>query len=316
MSDSYIKILENDLIEVKSRKTIFSIKIKLLFYFFQRPLAHFFLKRRLKKDLKNNYFYRKANTFLLNEGGMFKEYAYALCNNIQVIENSTVLIPGCGYGHNLFQLAAWKPKKIVAFDLFEYQQEWDYVKKNALDIFGVQIEFYNGDFSKVPDNYINSFDFIISDAVLEHVKDLSQFLFSSNKFLKEKGVFYASFGPLWYGPGGDHIDWGNGKEFNHLIVPEELYNIELSKKNISMINNSCDGFYMVKEKLFSYLCIEEYFKFFKENNFTVLQSFAKISTRAISYIKKNKRILDSNNVPLFDRYCSGIYVWMRNNKNK
>ncbi len=290
--------------------------MKLFFYYVQRPLANLYFKFFLNNILIDDIIYRQLTTCLLNEGGMFKQHVYGICNKIRILKDSVILIPGCGYGHNIFQMAAWKPKKIVAFDLFEYRQEWEYVQKNVQEIFGVQVEFYGGDFSKIPENYSNSFDFIISDAVLEHVKDLPQFLLSSKKFLKKSGIFYASFGPLWYGPGGDHIDWGRGREFDHLILSEETYTHELNTKNTSPSYDSCDGFYMFKEKLFSYLRIEEYFKIFNKNNFIVLQSFAKISTRAISYIKKNKYDLDSNKVPLFDRYCSGMYIWMRNNKNE
>jgi hypothetical protein len=48
--------------------------------------------------------------------------------------------------------------------------------------------------------------------------------------------------------------------------------------------------------------------------FKKLKTYAKISTEAIETLKKEKDLfkkLDKINAPLFDRFCSGFYLWMK-----
>jgi len=314
----HIKILEHDLRQANSLYSKSLIDLKLLYYFFQRPIADFFLRRFLEKKLNHNQVLKEVDKFLFNEGGMFKNYVYKTCDKFYSLKNSIVLVPGAGYGKNLLQLAVFRPKTIFAFDLYNYDTEWQYVSKLAKKNFGVEIKFFQGDFDVVPKEFLGSFDFIISDAVLEHVKDLNNFAEFSYKFLKPGGIFYASYGPIWYGPGGDHIEWGRGKEmYDHLLLKEEEYKKRFSERfaKLALDNfDSCEGYWMAKEKLFSYLKAEEYLKILYAIGFKKLKTYAKISTGAIETLKKEKDLfkkLDKINAPLFDRFCSGFYLWMK-----
>ena len=315
---NHFKNLNKDFSETKDLLAQTVIFVKLLYYFFQRPLAHLIIKEELKSKLKGDFVFDKIDRFLLDEGGMFKTYAYKICDRFYSLRNSTILVPGVGYGKNLLQLAVFKPKTIFAFDLYNYDTEWQYVSKLAKKNFGVEIKFFQGDFDVVPKEFLGSFDFIISDAVLEHVKDLNNFAEFSYKFLKPGGIFYASYGPIWYGPGGDHIEWGRGKEmYDHLLLKEEEYKKRFSERfaKLALDNfDSCEGYWMAKEKLFSYLKAEEYLKILYAIGFKKLKTYAKISTGAIETLKKEKDLfkkLDKINAPLFDRFCSGFYLWMK-----
>lgn len=305
--------LNKDFSEAKGSFVKFIISAKLFYYFFQRPLTHLIIKEKLKLD--RDPIFNKIDRFLLDEGGMFKNYVYKICNRFHPLRNSTILVPGVGYGKNLFQLAAFRPKLIVAFDLYKYKNEWDFVSQKIFKEFGVKVLIFKGDFESIPKIYESQFDFIISDAVLEHVRDLSKFMEFSRKFLKRNGIFYAAFGPIWYGPNGDHLNWGKDKLFNHLLLNEKEYQKKFNEVfNNSCINDSCEGYFLVKEKLFSYLKAKEYLEICLKAGFQKLSLFAKISTLAFSFLNRHPEINDSLNekgFPQFDRFCRGFYLWMR-----
>lgn len=310
---NHYKILESDFKEVKNLFTRTIISGKIVYYFFQRPITNFMLRKILKKQLSEDEVFTLIDKFLLNEGGMFKKYVYEICNEFYPLKNSTVLVPGVGYGRNLFQLATFKPKTVVCFDIYDYPGEWEFLKKEIWKEFRVKIIFLKGDFDNLPLDSKKSFDFIMSDAVLEHIKNLPEFAENSKKFLKDEGIFYASFGPLWYGPGGDHIFWGEDEIFNHLILSEEQYQENFKKKFSRSERYPTEGGFMVKNKLFSYLPTQEYFEIFSRAGFKKFLSFAKISTGAISFFRRKPeihRLLNQRVFPYFDRYCSGLYLWM------
>lgn len=312
---NYFKILDNDYLERVNLLKKLVISLKLFYYYFQRPLADFILKKHyLRRYIGEDRVFQQIDKFLWEQGGMFKEYVYKICSKLFPLKNSAILVPGIGYGRNLFQLASFKPKIIVAFDLYDYKDEWAFLTKKIFEKFGVRVIFFRGNISDLPHEYINYFDFIISDAVLEHIKDLQGFVNLSKKFLKSGGIFYASFGPIWYGPGGDHIDWGKDKLFNHLLLSRDDYAALLSKRSVTDQTDSCDGIYMAKTNLFSYLKVEEYFKIMTEAGFEMLFAWGAISFQSLSLLKRKPEMfkaLNKKKVPIFDRFCKGIYLWLR-----
>ncbi len=311
---SHFKLLEKDLYFTTKFLGKLPINVKLFCYSIQRPISNIILKTKLKKTLYNDFVYNKIDNFLLNDGGMFKTYVYQLCNQFSNIKNSSVLVPGCGYGRNILQLASFKPKKIIAFDLFSYPKEWKYISEIVKKEFGVEVHFIKGDFDKINKQYSEYFDFIISDAVLEHVRDFQFFTKSSEKVLKKGGIFYASFGPIWFGPGGDHITWGGNKIFDHLILPKSSYKEKLKKLPVITETDSCEGVFMIEKKLFSYLSVKEYLDILSKFGFKKLRMSASISTEARTLLKNKKEIiklLDEKKCPDFDRFCKGIYLWMK-----
>lgn len=312
MDKEHLRILEDDFSQSRFSRDSFIIRLKLIYYFFERPIANFFMKRKAGYFAGNDAVFGKFDLFLKNEGGMFKGYAYSLCNKMKPLKGATVLVPGGGYGRNFFQLAAYRPKKIVAFDLSGYKEEWDYLKRKIKDVFGTEVEFYKGDFDSIPSDYVGCFDWIISDAVLEHVKNLDAFLNSSNKFLKKDGFFYASFGPIWHGPGGDHIFVGKDNIFDHLIMPRPAYEERFKKMFSSIGNDSCEGSFLVRERLFSYLPASGYFSALSASGFKKIKAYAKISGESFSLFDRAPDIfrkLNEAQEPVFDRFCGGIYVW-------
>lgn len=283
-------------------------------YFWLRPLADFIIRRILDKKLSRSEVYHAIDKFLLNEGGMSKRHVYKICDNYYSLANASVLVPGVGYGRSLFQMASFKPKIIVGFDLYDYPEEWNYLKSEISRRFGVEIVFYKGGFDVLPTGLKKSIDFIISDAVLEHIQDVPVFFEYSRLFLKEGGIFYASFGPIWFGPSGDHIFWGKNNIFDHLFLSKEVYQKRFDEKFQEINRDSTEGAFLVKKSLFSYLKVEDYLRIASGFGFQKIALHAKISTDAISIFRKNPKVhelLDKMNIPIFDRYSSGIYLWAK-----
>lgn len=285
--------------------------LKLIYYLFQRSFVSYLLSQRKPfKDIKQLY---NIDGIFLNDGGMFKEYVYSICHRIHPIKNSSVLVPGCGYGLHLITLSSFKPKMIVACDLYEYKNEWDFlqevIKKNGVDII-----FLKSDISQSTIHRMAPFDWIITDAVLEHVNDLNSFLKECHILMKDDGRFYASFGPIWYGPGGDHIEWGWEGLFNHLLLSENDYNAKLAILPTDKEQDSTEGVFIAKNRLFSYLHAKEYLDILDKCEFLKEFLWVKFSTPAARYFKRypeRETFLQNQGATLFDRYCSGMYMWAK-----
>lgn len=314
IKNNHIEILGNDLKEACNPLMAMYINAKLFYYFFQKPLAHFLLKNYLLRHLNGEMVFNLIDGYLLNEGGMFKKHVYKMCDNYSPLRDSMVCVPGIGYGKNLFQLAAFKPKRIIAFDYYEYAEEWEFLERSIKEKFNVEVVFHKGDSSDIAKKYKDYFDFALTDAVLEHVSDLNLFVANMKSMLKDNGIFYASFGPIWYGPNGDHIHWGEERIYDHLFLPEEEYQGNLDKKFENIEQDSTEGVFIAKNKLLSFLPAKSYIDILSRAGFEKLRVFAKVSTNAISLLEKKPEIhgyLDDRSVPRFDRFSSGLYLWMR-----
>lgn len=289
-------------------------KLKLLYYALQRPLFSRLLSAASPLGgIKSKY---GVDRILLNEGGTFKEHLYGICNRTYRIEGSSVFVPGCGYGKHLSELAMFRPKVIVACDLYEYAEEWDFLRECIQKKLGVKIIFLN---SGINDNAVKEFapfDWIINDAVLEHVRDLGSFLAQCSALLKESGHFFASFGPLWYGPYGDHIAWGLEGLFNHILLDNKEYEERL---NSVQGKNSTEGAFIVRHRLLSYLHAGEYLELLERTGFVKNLLWVKFSTQAWKYFKcygEREALLSERGCDVFDRYCHGMMIWARKRRKE
>jgi len=316
MDKKHEETLAADSKEVFSINKRIEIKLKSFIYFFGRIVFDLFFRVRGYKRLATKDGVGCVDRFLRDDGGLFKSVVYTLCNQLAQIKGKDILVPGVGYGRNLFQLASFGPKKIIGFDLYEYPEEWEYMSKKLKEKFGTEVIFRKGGFAEMGDIKDSSFDWIISDAVLEHVSDMKDFMEESKRLLKNGGNFYASFGPIWYGPRGDHMDWGVQKRYNHLLLEEDKYLEDVNRIGARELGDSIEGVFLIKNKLFSYLRLGEYFNFFRQSNFVSKRIFIKMDSSAKEELKdiKIKRLLDYKSVPGFDRLASGAYVWLENRK--
>ena len=160
----HMKILQDDLDQDTSLCCRMFIGAKLLYYCFQRKVWDWLLRKFLEKQLRNDAIYKKIDLFLLNDGGLFKKYSYGKCNKFYPLKEAVILVPGVGYGRNIFQLAAFRPKKIIAFDLFAYPKEWMYLIRKVKEAYGVELVVMRvtGTSDPVLDEYIDMCDFILN----------------------------------------------------------------------------------------------------------------------------------------------------------
>lgn len=320
MMDSHREeIIENDFGELRGLFGPAKVHAKLAWYSLTRPMMNWRWRRALLPTLGTDPVFKRIDMFLNGEGGMFKEYAYELCERFSPLSGASVLVPGVGYAKNLMQLAAFRPKEILAFDLFGYPDTWKMVAEEAKSNFGVQVIFLEGGFDVVPPERKGTFDFVISDAVLEHVTGMSKFVEASWEFLKANGIFYASFGPLWYGPSGDHVDWGTNEIFDHLLLSKSKYeNQKQERSGAFKSRDSCDAGFMFEHGLFSCLRVSEYLEEFDRRGFKMLDLRAKVSPAAFQLLESHPQLhalLDEKNVPAIDRFLSGMYIWAQKNED-
>jgi SAM-dependent methyltransferase len=318
MDRHHLNMIEKDDREVHDPRERLIVQAKLFWYFLTRPIMSARFKAKLlqaRPALKDDEVFKRIDMFLNGDGGMFKKHVYQICDGMFPIKGASVLVPGIGYAQNLLQLAAFRPKEIVAFDLFDYPEEWKMVAEKVQKDFGVPVTFYKGDFDAVPSDRKGSFDVIVSDAVLEHVPDMSNFAASSKEFLKPGGIFYASFGPLWYGPCGDHAEWGPEQLFDHILLSKEEYAKQLKENPVVVSDkDSCDTGFMIEIGLFSYLRAHQYLDDLDKNGFEMIDLRAKISSAALKLLAARPDIgaaLDAKGFPAFDRYSGGMYIWAK-----
>jgi SAM-dependent methyltransferase len=130
----------------------------------------------------------------------------------------------------------------------------------------------------------NSVDFIASDAVYEHCRNLPAVMAESSRILKPGGCIYASYGPLYFCAGGDHFSGRGGLEtcFNHLLLEPEAYQHYLEAQR-QEIEDFQGGARYIELKLFSYLTTGQYIKIFQNAYFVVKELIIEISPEALQF---------------------------------
>ena len=236
------------------------------------------------------------------------------------LKGKKILCIGCGNGFELLSWLKFKPSYIEAIDIFNYKKSWERINKfiNENNI-QTKIVFSQIDLLDLDQN--KKFDFIISDAVFEHLKRFEDVIDFSKNLLNEDGVIYASYGPLWFNYGGDHFSGRDDKEngYNHLLLSESEY-LSYYEKNVGNINyeieNQGSGGFIVKENLFSKKKGNGYMSIYKKRDllckFTVLE-FCPIGYRLI---RSNNKIKDEifkkyPNLDIEDCYLKTQIVYLK-----
>ena len=208
-----------------------------------------------------------------------------LVNKYVPINNSRILVLGCGTGLDFGTWFKFKPKEIVGVDLLNFSNCWkqikNYVTKNGLN---TQLSFYQIDVSEIDQFKLGEFDIICSDAVFEHCRDLKTVLRTLHRHLHKDGIIYASYGPLWYCWAGDHFSGRGGIEagYNHLLLDDNEY-LKFINKYRGDINYELQnggGGLFVELDLFSKLSGNEYIELYRQNNFQLEEMITEFSNEA------------------------------------
>ena len=221
----------------------------------------------------------------LDEGHQTKDYLRHWINKYYPINDSLLLLVGCGKGEEIKTWIPWNPNKIVGLDYFDYSREWANISKTLPEDWRKRISFRQLDILSNNHSLNGPFDIISSDAVFEHITNLNQALSVLNKLLRSSGILYAGFGPLYYTFGGDHYSGWDGIQngFNHLLLEKEEYEKYLTQRHNDNRLNFDDRIF-IYNGLFSRLKLSEYLEVFKEY-FHYLDLNIGISSNALKFRK-------------------------------
>lgn len=293
---------------IKNRE-IFKDHLRRIVY----PIFTSFRNRLLKKQYR---FARKYDKVFLGQRGNDYRSHRLRVNKLYDIKNSNILIIGCGIGRDLESWAAFRPNRIIAVDYFNYEVAWkeqiNYLKRR----YDVDVEFHQADVANLDFIPNESVDIIGSDAVLEHLSNLSEVLPELRTKIVTGGIFYSTFGPLWNTWGGDHVSGqdhlSNG--FNHLLLDHSDYSQYL-KSFGPYKGDQDDSRLWIYNDLFSYLKPDEYLHVI-ENNFSTLWTSVLLDHRAIQFTKseteKTEKLIGSG-LTIEEILVSGMSIIAKKN---
>ena len=240
-------------------------------------------------------------------------------NSIKNINRSKILNIGCGNGIDIISWIKFKPSFIEAIDLMNYSQSWNkiekYLKKKNIQ---TKVSFKQKNIINI--NQKKKFDFIVSDAVFEHLSEFDKCIRICSKLLKKNGIIYASYGPLWYNYGGDHFS-GRDKfinGFNHIILDKKKY-LNYFNKNFRSIKHEIKfhgsaGLFVAKN-LFSKLRGQDYINIFKKYNLKVKFLAVEFCPLGYELIKnkgiKSKIFLKNKNINIEDCYLKSHIIYLQ-----
>ena len=201
------------------------------------------------------------------------------------VRNSIILIQGTGSGWDALTWARFRPKRVIATDLFEFDT-WHEISRYCGKQWNVACEFRQApleDHSFLRDG---SVDLCVSDAVFEHCRDLDRVLVESRRVLKAGGRLYAGFGPLWFCGGGDHFSGRGGLRnlYNHVVLPAAEY-VRYVSESRQQVEGFQDGYRYIELDLFSKLTTGDYLRSFRKAGFNVDALILEISSEALKFRK-------------------------------
>jgi SAM-dependent methyltransferase len=255
-------------------------RVKRLLYWPGRRLLSGYASRLLSADLRQAV--RPA--LVLPGRGMPLEtrrrWAVARCR----LRSATLLVQGTGTGWDLLSWARLRPRRIIATDLFEFADSWREIADYCRARFDVEVEFRQApleDHAFLPDA---SIDVCASDAVFEHCTDLGAVVRESFRILKPGGTLYAGYGPMWFGPGGDHFSGRGGLRtvFNHVLLSRDDYRAYFEAFLTPDEDFQSGGRY-VELDLFSRLRTREYYRLFDSVGFAIDALIVEISRNALGF---------------------------------
>ena len=245
-------------------------------YFFYTKIFLYRYRRLLRK-------YNFQEVFLGQRGNSYDARCKRV-NRCKKIQDQIVLVVGCGEGNDIEGWLKFKPKKLIAFDLMNYQDVWSVKKEYFLKKYNIEVDFFQADADDLSMIQGQTVDIVCSDAVFQHLSDIDGVILELTRVLKSGGVMYASMGPLYYSFGGDVLSGNNkvSEGFNHLLMNAEEYkyfiDANLGENDPRVMYFECN--------LFSYLRTEEYINKMRSLNYIDLYTSCILSKRTIEFKKR------------------------------
>ncbi|MBD1933044.1 MULTISPECIES: class I SAM-dependent methyltransferase [Cyanophyceae] len=266
-----------------------------------RDIADTLIRRSLYKILYGKKFVHQPYPIdlVLPEKGMSTLARRLWVNRYMPLQNSRILVIGCGTAWDFGSYLRFKPKEIVGVDLYNFTSSWqqvqEYVKKAGLP---TQVDFIQTDIAKLEKTVLGKFDIICSDAVFEHCRDIKNVVKTLYKLLRVGGIMYAGYGPLWYCLGGDHFSGRGGLEngYNHLILEPAAYQNYYRAYLRDAAYELQNGGRYIELDLFSKLSSQEYFELYEEAGFQLKALIVEFSREAELVKSKPifKKVIEKN----------------------
>jgi hypothetical protein len=131
-------------------------------YFFIRPLISFKYSRYLSQQTIQAYQPR----FCLGARGLPLESRRAWGSKyLKHIREALVLVQGTGTGWDVISWAKLRPRRIIATDMFSFEDSWEDITRFCYDHYQVTVDFRVSTIEDVSFLGNNSVDLIASDAV-------------------------------------------------------------------------------------------------------------------------------------------------------
>jgi SAM-dependent methyltransferase len=269
--------------------------LKRFIYFFSRPILSLKYSRYLSKNTLDRY----RPKYCLGSRGTPLEYRRAWASHrLKDLREATILIQGTGTGWDVISWARLKPRKIVAVDLFSFDDSWREIAQYCREHYHVKVDFAASPLEDLAGIPANSIDLISSDAVYEHCRNLPAVMQESYRILRPGGFLYASYRP-YYCDTGDHFSGRGGLEtiYNHVWLDQDAYKTYINE-NQRQVEELQSGVRFINMDLFSYLTTAEYFDIYKQANFITLEVIFEISQQGLKFKRcfsdKFKSIVEKN----------------------
>jgi SAM-dependent methyltransferase len=199
------------------------------------------------------------------------------------ISNSVILVQGTGSGRDVLTWARLRPKRIIATDLFAFDS-WTEVSAYVASKWNVTCEFHQAALEDHAFLADGSIDACVSDAVFEHCRNLDAVLAETRRVLKPGGRLYASYGPLWFCPGGDHYS-GRGEAhtvYNHLLLTPAEYKayVETQRQDLEDCQN---GYRYIELDLFSRMTSADFLRAYSNRGFLLDELILEVSSTGLRF---------------------------------
>jgi len=258
----------------QSHRTHRSARYKRLAYWFLRPL----LDRKTRPHLSIAARGLPRLSRVLPERGFPLETRRAWLNRYAPVAGRTLLVQGTGTGWDTLSWLPFSPQVIVGIDAYAFQAAWHRIA-------AVGPRFVAGDLTALPlgDRTI---DVAASDAVFEHCRDLDAVLRETWRVLRAGGAVYATYGPLWYCFGGDHLSGGDGphleRGYFHLAEDHDAYRAYV-ETHTNVGADAQGGARYIELGLFSRLTTAQYLAAFARAGFELVDLILEVSGLAIAF---------------------------------
>ena len=163
---------------------------------------------------------RLANVITWGQKGFSQEIFLAAARR-RIGQIDTVINAGCGTGYEMLVIARFlRPRKIIGLEYFNYRKAWEWITAKLRNR-GIEATFHQCDLRNPLPNNIGKADIIVSNAVLEHLRNMPDSFSHLTAVLENRGWFAAMWGPMWYSYSGDHIaaELGFEKGYSHVLLP-------------------------------------------------------------------------------------------------